>query len=91
MSEPKDGGHAFPTANTIIERLRPDSGIADKYYPIATDGMSKRELYALGALIGWASRNNGDIFANSKTSDPEHVAKSCFAYADAMLKESEKP
>lgn len=76
MSKHPNGGPAFPS----------ELGVNFER------GMSKRELYALGALIGWgAGRNNGDTFNNSQASDPAHVAESCFAYADAFIAESEKP
>lgn len=51
----------------------------------------RRDNFAAAALQGWAAgRNNGDAFGERSSSSLEFVAESCFKYADAMLKESEK-
>jgi hypothetical protein len=63
------------------------------FWPDGTDmhRMKRRHDFACAALTGWAAgRNNGDVFANTKASDPHHVAESCFRYADAMIEASDK-
>lgn len=67
-STPKDGGPAFGHGD-------PTNG--------GDPGMSKREVYALGALVGLLTRPV-DLH------DPEALANCCFDLADAMLKAREQ-
>ena len=60
----KDGGPAFAHGD-------PTNG--------GDPGMSKREVYALGALVGLLGRG-------ANLHGPETLANCCFEMADAMLK-----
>lgn len=89
MSEKiNDGGWAFPGKHY---GLLPSSsgGFETELYH---QGMSLRAWLAGMALEGWAAgRNNGEIYGNSKSSDPDFVAESCIRYADAIIAALENP
>lgn len=81
MTTPKGEDPAFPFA------CQGQTTAPEIYY-----GMTLRDWFAGMALQGWAAgRNNGDSFNASSSSDPTYVAASCYAYADAMIKEKYKP
>jgi len=77
MSAPDDGGPAFPSGKsekTGYENTLP-------YY----EGMTLRDWFAGQALAGMMAYQNssrGDFHTNC---DDETIAKTTYAYADAML------
>ena len=58
--------------------------------PLVSTGLSKREFYALGALIGAMSIMGNPKMDVQKGLDATNLAKSCFEVADAMITESKK-
>lgn len=68
-----DGGSAFPGSSVT----HPISGRVTMGAP----GLTKREVYAMAALVG--------ILSEERWS-PETASKKAFQYADAMLAESRK-
>jgi hypothetical protein len=75
VSAANDGGPAFP----LQALASPGSE--------ATWGMSLRDWFAGQALMGWAAGRNRPI--DHEASEPASVARSCYAYADAMLRARE--
>lgn len=73
MTPANDGGPAF---------ARPGS---DTSY--SQEGMSLRDWFAGQALMGWAAGRNRPM--EHEACEPESVARSCYAYADAMLRARE--
>lgn len=87
MSKP-DGGPAFPRPHSP----NPHGGMDDG----PEEGMSLRDWFAGQALVGWLASFDEGIAA-SYDSEPEawkehqqEVAKVCFGYADAMLRERDR-
>lgn len=80
-----DGGQAFPS---IIPKIYKTGFPGDAIDYVG--GMSLRDWYKGQALIGAVAESyrNGNEFG---WATPESVAKKCGEYADAMLKEREKP
>lgn len=76
MSEPYNGGPAFPTHSVGINEN--NEGVL-----ITTGGMSLRDWFAGQALCGWAAGRNKDTFCDS---NHEVISDACFKYADSMLK-----
>ena len=72
MSEKNDGGPAFP----LQALASPGSE--------ATWGMSLRDWFAGQALMGWAAGRNRPM--EHEACEPASIARSCYAYADAMLR-----
>ena len=74
MSDKNDGGPAYPVASDIYN----GSGLT---------GMSLRDWFAGQALMGWAAGRNRPM--DHEACEPASVARSCYAYADAMLRARE--
>lgn len=79
--ERKDGGPAFPTEHV-------DTGYESQPY-VPSPGMSLRDWFAGQALNGIIASSANP--AATSVPIPSDAVKSAFAYADAMLAESEKP
>jgi hypothetical protein len=81
MSRKDDGGPAFPTTS--------------EDYQQGFEGMSLRDYFAGQALQGWLSGPcQGDALDDYRPDDTEPfaqhqaaVARACYGYADAMLRE----
>lgn len=78
-----DGGPAFPLHDSGDTATRP--------------GMSLRDYFAAAALQGWLSGPcQGDVlddYEDDSTAFSDHcaaVARTCYAYADAMMRERER-
>jgi hypothetical protein len=71
----KNGGPAFPR--------QPNEYISGR------DGMTLRDYFAGQALNGYLASWNDDSDSNSNFSIPYYVAKTSYAYADAMLEARE--
>lgn len=78
MSEPTNGGPAFP----VVISIDADTGGGD--WPVhsvnSTDGMSLRDYFAAAALTGLLAHPN-------QSTDVPAFAKAAYHFADAMLKE----
>lgn len=86
MSQP-DGGPAFPV--TGFAGVTTADGQKWKQYPEdPAPGMTLRDWFAGKALQGWAAGRNTDAMTSSK---PDDVARQCYGYADAMLKQRDQP
>lgn len=71
-----DGGPAFP----VQALAAPGSEVAW--------GMSLRDWFAGQALMGWAAGRNR--LMEHEACEPAFVARSCYTYADAMLRARER-
>lgn len=83
MSTPNDGGPAFPIVETFGSngvKGRMENGYGGVR---SIGGMSLRMWLAGQAL-------NGFISAGYDCGNPESVAKDCFDFADAIIKEASK-
>lgn len=49
--------------------------------------MTLRDFFAGQILAGWAAGREQSL---QEKNEPEHVAETCYRYADAMLKERKK-
>lgn len=72
-----DGGPAFPQTET-----RSGNSFADEY---PHGGMSLRDYMAAQALFGFQSFVRGGWCGLMPPEMAEHIAKNCYAVADAML------
>jgi len=91
MSEPKGNEPAFPISTSVVERFRPESGIADKHYPGQTcNGLSKREYFAAMPLTETELSMLKAAY-DSQTQEKSYTLQSLrFFHADRMIAESEK-
>ena len=79
-----DGGPAFPVREA--ERFNPEN---NETHAIEQHwGMSLRDWFAGKALMGWAAGRNRPM--EHEACEPASVARSCYAYADAMLRARER-
>ena len=78
MTQPNDGGPAFPCGPSGMS-ISYDDGRTEHQYP-GSPGMSLRDWLAGQVLQGLAS--NEDRWASKN----EVIAKDCYEAADAMLK-----
>lgn len=82
-----DGGPAFPrppfTPWTRHDNAA-DAGFASTGHP----GMSLRDWFAGQAIMGWAAGRNRPM--EHEACEPASVARSCYVYADAMLRARER-
>lgn len=82
MSEDRDGGPAFPTIVTSLERRyrnEPHRFTADY---TSEGGMTIRDWFAGQALAGFINHFGLD--------GQKHAASFCYQYADAMIAERKK-
>ena len=78
-------GHRYATELAAI--LNAAAGHAPApVAPATPDKATQRQLYKAAALQGWAAGRN----VTMEDSNAPHVARSCAAYADAMLAEDEE-
>ena len=77
-TKPNNGGPAFPAICHL-------DGLA----PVEHLGMTKRELFALGAMVGQLASQNGPLSIWSEK-DIANLREGCWRIADAMLEEGEK-
>lgn len=85
MSATNDGGAAFPTVATATTHgFYPDGQQCMTHYG-SQPGMSLRAWFAGQALMGWAAGRNRSMCE----SEPDNVASSCVAYADALIRSLE--
>jgi pyruvoyl-dependent arginine decarboxylase (PvlArgDC) len=77
MSQPLDGGTAFPSITTSARQVE---NLHTQWYSHvqSVGGMSLRDWFAGQALAGYLSESNS-------FSDPDKVAEFAYEYADAML------
>lgn len=80
-----DGGNAFPTMPTATTDGKTTDGQRVLTHYGSTLGMSLRAYYAGQALMGWAAGRNHSMC----DSDPDKVANTCVAYADALIRKLE--
>lgn len=87
MSATNDGGPAYPrppfTPGQPLHDSAAEAGFAATGHP----GMSLRDWFAGQALMGWAAGRNRPM--EHEACEPASVARSCYAYADAMLRARE--
>lgn len=76
MSNPDDGGPAFPTTAPRVDQHGHAHMSAD------SAGMSLRDWFAGQAMAGH--------LADPACGGPAHTAEQCYSYADAMLEASKR-
>ena len=82
---PNDGGTAFPTVATATTHGFYADGQPCMTHYGSTPGMTLRAWFAGQALMGWAAGRNHSMC----DSDPDKVANTCVAYADALIQKLE--
>jgi len=88
----KDGGPAFPVLETIYPDFASPPRLGSR-----SNGMSKRELYAMAAMQGILANSNINPLSHLPDIDgatielTDFVALWAYKYADAMLARQETP
>ena len=86
------GGPAFPDFRINLKHKPTHDGLCttEEEHFISTNGMTLRDYLATKAMAGLLSNRDYHAFDDSKDLSKEHLAKSSYMMADAMLAEREK-